>query len=69
MFVIEDISYKFYLLYILSLDQTSRTTNSTPTKSIPVIDESARKNAKSIDDLIESLNDTTEIIKSSSKKK
>ncbi|CAF1396917.1 unnamed protein product [Adineta steineri] len=50
-------------------NQISRTANSTPTKSISNIDDSSRKNAKSIDDLIETLNDTTETIKSNSKKK
>ena len=36
---------------------------------MPVIGESTAKNAKSIDDLIESLNNTTETPKSSSRKK
>ncbi|UJR36144.1 hypothetical protein I4U23_028881 [Adineta vaga] len=48
--------------------QTSRTA-STPTQSVNDVDESSKKNTKSIDDLIESLNDTTETIKSNSRKK
>jgi hypothetical protein len=50
-------------------DQTPRASSLTPTTSIPNIDESSTKNAKSIDDLIESLSNTTETTKSSSKKK
>lgn len=56
------------LLFFLE-DQSARTANSTPTKSTNGADESCQKNGKSIDDLIDSLNDTTETIKSNSRKK
>ena len=49
--------------------RTIRASSLTPTSSMPVIGESTAKNAKSIDDLIESLNNTTETPKSSSRKK
>lgn len=51
------------------LARTARASSLTPTTSIPTIDESSQKNAKSIDDLIESLNTVTETTKSSARKK
>lgn len=51
------------------LARTARASSLTPTSSVPTMEESTTKNAKSIDDLIESLNNTTETPKSSSRKK
>jgi small-conductance mechanosensitive channel len=48
--------------------RTTRAASLTPTTSTTTMDESITKNAKSIDDLIESLNNTTETPKSNSKK-
>jgi len=52
------------------LARIPRASSLTPTTSIPAIDESSTtNNAKSIDDLIESLNSPTETTKSISRKK
>ena len=51
------------------LARTVRASSLTPTTSMATMNETTAKNAKSIDDLIESLNSTTETPKSSSRKK
>jgi exonuclease VII large subunit len=49
--------------------RTTRASSLTPTVSTTTTNDSTTKNAKSIDDLIESLNNATEATKSTSKKK
>lgn len=58
-----------FFIKIWFLARTSRASSLTPTSPIPTMDESSSKNAKSIDDLIENLNNTTETTKSRSRKK